>query len=346
MRMALRAAMGLAAVAGFVCADDRAAAPVARLLPYGGIVARVNDEIVTSDEIIDRIRVQLQAIAASYGTQEQVLQKSIELYNRTLRMAIEEKAIAQAARAQGIVLATSEVERELNREAMRSGSVDQHIRKLQQVGLTWDQWRRQRETEMLVRELIYRRLGFRPAGKDDKRAPLDSIPTPKEIREYYAEHAEEFAVERRIKPRQVVVGFSDARTKAMARQLCESLRRQILGGADFAEIAKWYSEDRAAQGGAGDWTTREQWSDDAWAALERLPVGAVSPILEIGNSFRIVRIEGTVPPRRRPFSDPEVQSAISDAVQNRKVMASYERVKDEILKAAYVWVRDEEPGAR
>lgn len=88
-----------------------------------------------------------------------------------------------------------------------------------------------------------------------------------------------------------------AKAKAAARAKAESLLVQINKGADFAELAKKYSQDpgSGAQGGDLGWNRRGQMVKEFDDMMFALPVGRVSPIVETPFGYHIIKVDRAQP---------------------------------------------------
>lgn len=70
---------------------------------------------------------------------------------------------------------------------------------------------------------------------------------------------------------------TEERTLDEARALAESVRAQLLEGADFAELARrWSSASNAGRGGEFGWMTRSTLTEDTWDFVIRMEVNEVA----------------------------------------------------------------------
>ncbi len=83
------------------------------------------------------------------------------------------------------------------------------------------------------------------------------------------------------------------------KHMLDSLRTAILNGADFAEVAKRYSIDRAAQnnGGHMGWIPVGRLPYTFEDAAYNTPVGEISPVIETPFGYHIVKVENRRPAR-------------------------------------------------
>jgi peptidyl-prolyl cis-trans isomerase SurA len=123
-----------------------------------------------------------------------------------------------------------------------------------------------------------------------------------------------------------------------ARARIESLRRRILAGEDFHELARTHSDDpgSAVKGGDLGWITGEEVVPEFARAIQSLPEGELSEPVQSNYGFHLIRVLG-----RRSQDDTEAyrRAHARDLLRQRKAeemtQAWLQRLRDE----AYVEVR-------
>jgi peptidyl-prolyl cis-trans isomerase SurA len=95
----------------------------------------------------------------------------------------------------------------------------------------------------------------------------------------------------------IVAPKPTAKARAAARAKAESLLVQISKGADFAELARKYSQDpgSGAQGGDLGWNRRGGMVKEFDEMMFALPVGRVSPIVQTDFGYHIIRVDRAQP---------------------------------------------------
>jgi len=73
-----------------------------------------------------------------------------------------------------------------------------------------------------------------------------------ELQSWYDAHKADFTQEEQVRARHILVMVNDQRTDEAARQRIEEARKKLASGADFAAVAKEYSDDPASKGNGGD----------------------------------------------------------------------------------------------
>jgi peptidyl-prolyl cis-trans isomerase SurA len=92
---------------------------------------------------------------------------------------------------------------------------------------------------------------------------------------------------------QVVLPASSDSARKLAHQKADSLLKLIRAGEDFATLAKRFSEDPGSKDQGGDlgWQRASMWVPEFAAALQRLRIGEVSPVIETAYGYHIIRLE-------------------------------------------------------
>lgn len=98
--------------------------------------------------------------------------------------------------------------------------------------------------------------------------------------------------------RHVLINFTDPKTqkerkKEDALKLAKEVKAKLDGGADFAEIAKKYSEDTgsAEKGGLYEDTPVASWVDAFKEAAKTLPLNKISDPVETEYGYHIMKVE-------------------------------------------------------
>lgn len=299
------------------------------------IVAKVNDEIVTLHEVIEKIKAQLVALRVTYEG-EAYRKKARDLWDKTLSELVEERVMLQVARKEGIEITWKDVDKSIDEEIKRAGSRERFDQNLSQTGQNLDVFRENMRRQLIMRDLIYRRVGIKEP-KDSKNGllPNDPVATPREIHEYYDAHKDEFFLEEKVVPRQIILRFGDDESRRGMMEIAQSLLRQLKAGAEFPALAVWYSKVRPEEAGLWDWTARGSLPSDIEDTVFALKVGENTAVLETGNTLRIIRLESRQEPRQQGFG--EVQEEIKKRIQNKRIMDQIEKVKQEIYKDNYIW---------
>jgi PPIC-type PPIASE domain len=170
---------------------------------------------------------------------------------------------------------------------------------------------------------------------------------PEEMVEFYRDHRAEFEFPTQVRWEELTVhkGASPDDAKRAFTKLA------LMGNAVwpqmqanpapdtpiFADVAKAQSEGfNAKDGGVHDWTTQGALKATAIdQALFSLPVGQMSPILDSGVAFHIIRVLERKEAGCRPFS--EVQNDIRDKLKDERMAEAQRKYLTGLRKNAKIW---------
>jgi hypothetical protein len=169
--------------------------------------------------------------------------------------------------------------------------------------------------------------------------------SPDEMLEYYRSHLATYEYPTQARWEELMVNksrFKDEReayaelTRIGNEVWQRGTQTQVLGPA-FAEIAKAKSDGFTAKDGGGhDWTTKGALSCAAIdEALFTLQVGQMSPIVDSGPAFHIVRVLERHEAGRKPFTD--VQADIREALREERMRAGMEKYLTKLRQDARIW---------
>ncbi|RUM87017.1 MAG: hypothetical protein DSZ24_07170 [Thermodesulfatator sp.] len=131
--------------------------------------------------------------------------------------------------------------------------------------------------------------------------------TDKEAREYYLKHQKAYTQPEQIQARHILIRLPQKASKkeeAQARAKIEKIRKQILAGADFAEMARKYSEDPGTKNRGGELGlfTRGQMIPEFEKEVFKLKVGELSPPIRTRFGYHLVQVEARVPAHVEPYA--------------------------------------------
>ncbi|QDU98256.1 peptidylprolyl isomerase [Lignipirellula cremea] len=299
------------------------------------IVARIGNQTILAGDLLGTINQMLepyegkvpeeQLEAERQKLMQQLLERSIEtklVYNDFLSTVPDEnlpqleKAVREAFMAQRLpeLIERAKVANaaELDNKLRGYGaSIDKTIRVFQEQVLAQQHLRRQVDTEAEV--------------------------THAEMLTYYREHAADYDVPAKARWERLMVRFTDHPSPQAARQAIAQMGNEVVGGAQFAVVAKRSSQgSNASKGGYHDWTTRGSLASEALdEAIFTLPIGKLSQIIEDRNGYHIIRVIERIDDGQVSFVD--AQPKIKDAIKNARVQKQQQDFLAELRAKTYVW---------
>ncbi|HXZ79118.1 MAG TPA: peptidyl-prolyl cis-trans isomerase [Terriglobales bacterium] len=161
--------------------------------------------------------------------------------------------------------------------------------------------------------------------------------TPQDLQRYYHDHEGEFRVPEQILLRQIVVrvplagpdGKVDPKAVQEARAKAEDIAKKLQGGANFADLAKKYSDDgeSAKEGGLVGWVARGRLPEIENQAFS-LAKGQSSGVVQSSIGFHILHVDDK---QQAHLKTPEeVKSQIEPIIRRDKAQRLAENVANAI----------------
>jgi peptidyl-prolyl cis-trans isomerase SurA len=265
--------------------------------------------------------------AASPGTMKEELALSYEL--SILNELINNEILLNHAARAGITVSEAEVDKKIAdlKSPYSQGEFD---KKLHEQGLTMSDLRNEVRRGLITEKLINKEIGSRLTVTDA------------EVTAYYEHNKATFNVpETQYHLAQIMVSTrtdpqssgaaGPAHSVAEAQRKIQAVYKRLREGADFAALARQYSEDPRTAAGGGDmgFVPASALASDRQVreALGSLNVGQISGIIREADGFHILKILGKEEAGQRQLSDPQVQNSIRQNLMNEK---------EQLLKAAYI----------
>jgi len=243
-----------------------------------------------------------------------------------LEAMITETLIQKEVSSQGIVIQQADIDRYIENIKQRNNLTDAQLRQaLEQQGLNWDAYMVQVRHDLQKVQLINREI----RGKVNI--------TPEEIDRYYQAHREEYGTAEGVSVSHIVLRLPEDADQAtvdrvMAR--AEEIYGQLRSGAEFADMARRYSEDAAAEGGGKLGTFREgEMLDEIEQNIRGLQPGEFSKPFRSRLGIHIARFDGRVEAGAAPpAADTQ---AIKEKLYNQALEERYNRWLREDLRARH-----------
>ena len=158
-----------------------------------------------------------------------------------------------------------------------------------------------------------------------------------EIQQYYTEHVADYQTPDQARSRHILIKFPGgaAKTDAEAKTKAESILKQLQGGADFATLAKKYSDDpgSAAQGGELGFAKHGAMVPEFDKAIFTQPIGALA-IIKTQYGYHIVQVEERQSAHTQPLNEvlPTIQVSLIREKESKAEAAYAQSLADEAAK--------------
>ena len=261
-----------------------------------GVAATVNGEVVTMSEVAKIVDTQEMIMKRIYPPGSPILkQKVAEVEKQALQDLIDRVLVLQEFKKMGGTIRPQIIDdavRRIIRERFDDDR-DKFLSELRKFGMGLPEFKELEEKKLIVQ--IMRTRESRKAG----------ISTPNELDEFYKKNKKALYREKDyVKLRMITFGKVGP-DGTEQKPLAEDVRRKLVEeGADFATMAKSYSQDsRAEDGGDWDWIEGETLRKDLSEIAFGLKENQVSQIIEDDRSLRIMMVEAKRYGATKPFKE-------------------------------------------
>jgi peptidyl-prolyl cis-trans isomerase SurA len=260
------------------------------------LVAVVNDEIITESEL------ESARTLASLDLLAEVLPGIRDRETRpgprtTLDALIDQRLLLHEASLLGVTATEDEA-----RAAVKALGEQRQLDNVR--GASSDDIRRHVQEQLTIVKLVNREV----------RSKI--LLNATDVEAYYRAHPDRFARPGRFRLRQLFIkspAEDPPAARAAAKAEAEALREEAAAGADFEELARRRSQGpEATHGGDLGWVRRGELLPEIDAALERLQVGEISPVLDTALGYHVINLVETQTASPRPLDDvrPEVEELV------------------------------------
>lgn len=297
------------------------------------VVAKVNGAPVFAGEVLDRYAQYLQK-AREKLSPEEFAELREAIIRRDLRSHIERRLLVERMKSklkpEQITMVNGHIDRmfeprveELKKEMNVSTRTELELA-LNERGTSLATVKDAFATERMAMEFLFSSIE-RP-----------DPPTRPEMVAYYQEHINDYKVPARVKWQQIQVSVGRKYTKSQAEAQMGKAQEELNGGADFAAVARKYSDGpTASSGGEWDWTRSGSLADQqVEKLLYELPVGQVSEPQFSRGAYHLVKVLDRQSEGRTPFAD--VQAAIEEKMQQEREKDLPKQFVDKLYSEAII----------
>jgi len=271
------------------------------------VVAKVNGAPIYATDLNLGVTRYQQSLAA--GGREPNLEEEAEHRAAALETLIENELLFQEAERRGFAAEQQAVDEELATIAGQFPSARMFEEALAQMGISREDLHKDLERAQCVRKMIASSI------------EPEVVVSAEEVRAYYDGNPRLFLEPERIRARHILLKITEDATEAKraeARRTLEDLRRRALQGESFAELARKYSQDPAADdGGDLGYFSRGQMVSSFEEAAFALPIGGISGVVSTPFGYHLIQLVDRRPPT--PLAFERIQASLTQFLQQRRV---------------------------
>lgn len=262
-----------------------------------GILAIVNDTVITRAQVVDFVAPAVDALRAQYAGQadapDAFEQKASQVFNDGLEQLIERQLILHDYETAGYVPLPDSFVDQLVQDRIRERYGDRItlLKTLQAQGVTYEQFRKDVRDQYII------------AAMRNKNVSREVVISPYKIEQYYLAHQDDFKLGDQVKLRMIVLNKSSPDDPSPPR-MAEEILTEIKQGASFAQMASVYSQG-SQQSEGGDWgwidrsVLRQQLADIAFS----LKSGEMSGVIDTPQACYLMLVEQKRATHVRPLDE-------------------------------------------
>jgi peptidyl-prolyl cis-trans isomerase SurA len=294
------------------------------------IVAKVNGDIVSQDEIEKRQKEILEGLKAQGANSSQYQQEAQEMQKNILRDRIDELLLSQKGKELNINV-DSDVSKYMASLQRKSGLTDTdkfHDWIRQQSGRTYEDFMSETKDQLLTREVIGQEVGRHISITD------------KEVQAYYDAHKSDFIREEKVFLSEILIS-TDGKNAAgvtAAEKKAKQIATDAAKGQRFSDLARDNSDATTAkEGGALGGYKKGDLNKPIEDAVWNLPKGAVTQPIKIGTGFEIFKVEDHTKTGLAPLAD--VKAEIENQLYGPKMQPRVREYLTQLRKQAFLQIK-------
>lgn len=247
-----------------------------------GIVAIVAGEPILRSDIMQEILPKMQEVSAS-ATREEIESQLEPLFQEALEQAIEHFILYKEAKTLGVEISDADVEKHIADVRKQYDSTESYQKALGTAGYTMSDFReRMRRQMMAITVSMSKRKQFE----------REAVVSESDLEQYYRDNQEKYQFSSQYRVRRIFLTASGNEEKKAVYDQLTALRKQIIEGSDFAELARQHSQGpEASEGGMMGWVKPGDLVEPLGSALTQLKAGDVSDVLETEFGLHLLRVE-------------------------------------------------------
>ncbi len=289
-----------------------------------GIVAIVNDTVITYDQVERGIAPVAELYLRQYRGQPQVLEQKLqELRAQQIEELVERQLILSDFKSAGYNLPENFIDDAVKREIRNNfyGDRAKLTKTLQADGLTYEAFRQQQRERIIVTYL-----------RDQNTSSQKILISPYKVETFYNANREQFKLPDQVKVRLVSVNQPPDAAPGTAKKLAEEILKKIEEGTPFEEMAAIYSQ--RADGGDRGWVDRTYFKKELADVAFSLKAGQHSGVIELPEACYLIQVDDVRLAHIRPLD--EVREEIENTLKAQESARLRKKWIDRLKNKSFV----------
>ncbi len=296
-----------------------------------GIAAIVNNDVVTISQVRELVGARERSLRDLYRGAE-LQQKVEEMRTSAIKDLIDRQLILQEFKKlqeKGASIPEYVIDDRVQAIIRQEFGGDRaaFVRTLQAQGFTLTRFKEIERDKVIVQAMRQQKV------------ENDFVISPTQIQIYYDKNKAAYATPEQVKLRMIVIregSSGDVPEVGSKKDLAEEIRQKVASGAEFDRMAQMYSEDETTQQAGGDWgwIERNTLNQELTNVAFSLRAGEVSPVINIENTYYILKVEARKNASIKPITD--VRDEIEKNLIQQERMKAQQRWLETLRQKAYI----------
>ena len=275
--------------------------------PPDTLVASVNGTSITEADIqMETNRIQLQAKTMGQPIDDTMMDAMRE---KVIQSLINREILFQQSKAKGITIDAIEIDSQMDQIKQRVHSDQPFESQLAEMGISMEAFRYQVIQATAIQKLL------------EMDVYAQTTVSEKEARIFFENNPQFFKKPEEVKASHILIQIKtedSIEQKLEARQKIEDIQKKLAAGADFAELAKEFSEGPSnVNGGDLGYFDRKRMVKPFSDAAFSLQPGQVSDIVETRFGFHLIRVTDKKPKSSYAFEN--IKHQLNEMLQRKKI---------------------------
>jgi parvulin-like peptidyl-prolyl isomerase len=251
-----------------------------------------------------------------------------KLKKSILDQIIDEKVLLQQAKKQKITVTKRKQESALEDVKKRFKSDAEYKKELSDSGLTEVKLKERINNQLIVMDLLDKEV----------RAKI-TPPTEDEAKKYYQENEKDMVEPEAVRVRHILIKTDEKNQESALKQITD-IKTQLDAGANFADLAKKYSEDKisAEKGGDLGLFMKGQMVPEFEEVAFKLNVGQISDVVKTKFGYHILRCEEKKLAQKKSYE--EVQDYIKQYLYQSNMEKAVKNFVDQLKKKINITINE------
>jgi peptidyl-prolyl cis-trans isomerase C len=258
------------------------------------VVARVNGKPIYEDQLAPEVEKGLKKFK-KYGMKQKSPELIKRLQMKALNKVIDQELIYQESQKLTINDLDKKIDQKLQKMKIKYGTEERFKNYLKRRNLTAQSLRESQKGSIYIDEYLKKQ------GISEPEIP------EKDIKSFYDSNPNNYYRGESVKVSHILIKVDEnagLKEKKKARKKAEKIRKEILEGKDFAEMAKKHSDCNSASGGGGLGYQQKGYMPEEFDKVAfALDKGTVSEVVKTKFGYHIIKVSEKTPEGATPYAE-------------------------------------------